>query len=221
MNKIRLLIASEDQAIRRSLAVVFEIEKTLFDVVANGNLGTITDNSIKLQPDVILIDLPDGKLDYDIAVSEIKKQCPYTLILVLSGNVHCDNLTRILEQGIDGCVPRSIMRDALVRIVEITCQANVFCLPGYFKKNISFIETDDTNSKGQRNSSKNKKALTRREMEILQLMAGNHSNRDIADKLLISEPTVKTHVSNILRKLGQNNRAQAIVYSYRMGLVKN
>lgn len=220
MNKIRLLIASENQAIRRSLEIVFETE-ILFDIVGNINLETITDNSILLQPDVILIDLPEGKHCYDIAVDEIKKQCPYTLILVLSGNVHNDTLARILDQGIDGCLPRNIMRDALVRTVEITCQANIFCLPGYFKKNISFIEPVDMNSKGQQNNSKNKRALTKREMEILQLMAGNHSNRDIAGKLLISEPTVKTHVSNILRKLGQNNRAQAIVYSYRMGLVKN
>ena len=220
MNKIRLLIASEDKAVRRSLVVIFESE-TLFEVTGNTSIEKILDNSILLQPDVILINLPEGKHYYDLAVNEIKKECPYTLILVLGDNVYSDPLTKLLAQGIDGCLPRNIMRDALVRIVEITCQANMFCLPGYLKKKVSFIESSDLISIDQLNNIKNKKALTKRELEILQLMADNHSNRDIANRLLISEPTVKTHVSSILRKLGQQNRSQAIVHSYRIGLVKN
>jgi len=115
------------------------------------------------------------------------------------------------------------MRVCLVKAVELTCRAGVFCLPGDYKE--KFIQSAgalviDLDQQRAPNSNQND-FLTRREKEILQLVAKDYSNREIASNLFISEPTVKTHVSSILRKLGQKNRSQAIVYAYQTGLLNN
>ncbi|MTI80488.1 MAG: response regulator transcription factor [Firmicutes bacterium] len=95
----------------------------------------------------------------------------------------------------------------------MACRVGVICLPGAIKKTSFFNNTIQLTT-----IPSNVAALTRREKEVYHLMTKNYSNREIANKLYISEPTVKTHVSSILRKLGKKNRAQAIVYSYQIGL---
>ncbi|HBX24071.1 MAG TPA: hypothetical protein DEF34_10650 [Desulfotomaculum sp.] len=160
---------------------------------------------------------------YGTQVKQIKSQCPCSLILSLIPDGHKNGISDILEQGVDGCVPRSIMRVCLVKAVELTCRAGVFCLPGNCRDLVSNAGAIQPGSLDlcKLQLSGGTDSLTRREKEILQLMAKNLSNRDIAGKLFISEPTVKTHVSSILRKLGQKNRSQAIVYAYKTGMLND
>ncbi|MFZ5646938.1 MAG: LuxR C-terminal-related transcriptional regulator [Bacillota bacterium] len=221
MDRIRLLIVNEDSMLRRGLAAIFSSE-IAFDVVGDFSLEEAVDKSIQLQPDVVLIDINDEKSSHWPKVIQLKSECPCSLILALVGDEHCDRLADLLSaQSIDGCVPKGIIRGCLVKTVELACRAGLLCLPGSFKKVVSFTRQDKVFSNGDFKCGLpgNGEYLTKREMEILQLMARNYSNREIGHKLFISEPTVKTHVSSILRKLGQNNRAQAIVYSYKIGLV--
>lgn len=221
MDKIRLLIANEDSMSRRGLAAIFSSEST-FEVVGDFSLEEAVEKSISLQPDVVLIDLNDEKSCHWPKIIQLKSECPCSLILALVGDDHNDRLAGLLSaQSIDGCVPKGIIRGCLVKTVELACRAGLLCLPGSFKRMVSFARQDKPFVGGEFKCGLpgNGEYLTKREMEILQLMAKNYSNRDIGRKLFISEPTVKTHVSSILRKLGQNNRAQAIVYSYKIGLV--
>lgn len=222
MDRIRLLIASEDSSSRRGLKAIFESE-SVFKVLGVSSLGDIINQSVEFQPDIVLIDIAKDITGHVQVISQLKKECPYTLVLVLVVNEHSSKISELLAQGIDGCLPRSIMRGCLVKTVELACQTGLYCLPSHFKKKLSFSIKDNviTLDELKNNVSCNGESLTKREMEILQLMAENCSNREIASKLYISEPTVKTHVSSILKKLGQSNRAKAIVYSYRMGLVKD
>lgn len=220
MDKIRLVIASDDLAARRGLVAIFNAEG-VFRVQGDFSLQEVVDKSIALQPDVILLDMPEGTTVNEQEISRLKKECPCSLVIALVENEWCESLAEILKWGVDGCIPRSIMRGCLVKTVELACRAGILCLPGSFKK---MVQND--NQQKTKDSCRLKhleggsgECLTRREMEILQLMAQNFSNREIATKLFISEPTVKTHVSSILRKLGQSNRAQAVVYSFKTGLV--
>ncbi len=228
MEKIRLIIISEDITARRGLNAIFGIERA-FDVLACVSLQEALEKVIDLQPDVILVDIPGEEIaKCGQKFSKIKHDCPCSIIISLVENEQCNYLAEFLEKGIDSCIPRGIMRSCLVKTVELTCRAGVFCMPGSFRKMLSCR----TGPPGRPNNSVNLggfgnntsgiiETLTRRETEILQLMAGNYNNQEIAGKLFISEPTVKTHVSSILRKLGQRNRAQAIVYSYKIGLVSD
>jgi len=220
VNKIRLLIASEDSSARRGLTAIFSSENA-FEVLGGFTLQEAIEKSLELQPDVVLVDAPADMNGYGSKVRQIKNGCPCSIIIALVENDRAGELAGVLAQRIDSCVPKGIMRGCLVKTVELACRAGIFCLPGTAKKMISFNgEPEARHCNGQAAAAPaGGEPLTKREMEILQLLAQNYSNREIAGKLFISEPTVKTHVSSILRKLGQSNRAQAIVYSYKMGLV--
>ncbi|KAF1086299.1 Response regulator protein VraR [Sporotomaculum syntrophicum] len=226
MEKIRLVIVSEDVATRRGLNSIFSIEEA-FDVQGCISLSEALDKSINLQPDVMLMDIHSEDIyKYGQKISKIKQECPCSMIIALVENEQIEKLAEVLDTGIDSCIPRNIMRGCLVKTIELTCQAGIFCMPGSFRKivlsNNMLLDKSDKNvhlSEFCTDTSAIMKTLTQREKEVLQLMAQNYSNREIASKLFISEPTVKTHVSSILRKLGQSNRAQAIVYSYKAGLI--
>lgn len=221
MDKIRLVIVSEDLYSRKGLTSIFNAED-VFEVLGGFSLGEALENAISSQPDVVLVDIPDDMMtDYGDKIVEIKGGCPCSLILAVVGEEYRKTLEEVLRNGLDGCVPRGIMRGCLVRAVELACRSGLLCLPRSFKKadNASRHTPLSSNVFCKTAIPGQVETLTRREMEILKLMSENLSNREIGEKLFISEPTVKTHVSNILRKLGQSNRAQAIVYSYKMGLI--
>jgi len=220
VDKIRLLIAGDESSARKGLATIFSAED-VFEVLGEFTLDEASEKAVSCQPDVILLDMPGDILKYGHKISDVKTGCPCSLILAVVGDEHSDTVAEMLETGLDGCVPRGIMRGCLVKTVELACMAGLLCLPASFKKVVSHFKPVEKISVGQLKNiiPGNGEVLTKRETEILQLMAKNFSNREIAGKLFISEPTVKTHVSSILRKLGQSNRAQAIVYSYKMGLI--
>ncbi|KJS12587.1 MAG: hypothetical protein VR67_08795 [Peptococcaceae bacterium BRH_c8a] len=222
MDKIRLLITSEDSRVRRGLMIIFNSEK-IFEVLGSFNMEESIRKAMLIQPDIILADISGDVNQFGKQVGQIKSECPCSLIIALVADEQLEKIGKIIELGVDGCVPRSIMRVCLVKAVELTCRAGVFCLPGDYKE--KFIQSAgalviDLDQQRAPNSNQND-FLTRREKEILQLVAKDYSNREIASNLFISEPTVKTHVSSILRKLGQKNRSQAIVYAYQTGLLNN
>ena len=220
MDKIRLLIASEDYSLSRGLSAIFAAE-SLFEVIGSFPYDEAIHSCMELQPDAVLLDMSRDLVRHEAQVEQIRKECPCSMIFVLVDQEQVDHLG-VLIQGIDGIIPKGIMRGCLVKTLELACQAGVFCLPASLKKKVSCCTLEKNVSLPGLKSLElgNNETLTRREAEILQLMAQNFSNRQIANNLYISEPTVKTHVSNILRKLGINNRAEAIIFSYQMGLVE-
>ncbi len=222
MDNIRLLIASDDSSSRRGLSAIFTAED-IFNVVGSYPLDETIEKSIQLQPDAVLMDISEDISGYEQKLKKLKSECPYSLILALVENEQSKNVAGIMSHGVDGFVPKGIIRGCLVKAVELSCRAGLFCLPGCYKKMVSIsapnkiVKMEDYKICLPNNS----EMLTKRETEILQLMAKNFSNREIALKLFISEPTVKTHVSSILRKLGLSNRAQVIIYSYKNGLISD
>jgi len=201
---------------------IFAMEDA-FEILGGFTVDEALVKSAALQPDAVLFDLPQNPPvpDYIEKLSLMKQECPCSMLLVLADNEPPDRLAGVLTLGIDGCIPKNIMRGSLVKTIELTCRTGILCLPGSLKKAVFFSVSEAIQRVGCFNKqvAGNRESLTRREMEILTFMAKNYSNREIARKLYISEPTVKTHVSSILRKLGKSNRAQAVVYSYQAGLI--
>lgn len=220
MNRISLFITSDDPFFIRGLSTIFSSEED-FNVLGGFSLAESTSKAVTKQPDAILLDLSGNTSSSEQFVSHIKEKCPFTRIIALVEEEHHEGLPALLDKGIDGFLSRRLMRGCLVKTVEIICRTGLFCVPGQIKKMV-LSKHCSKNIKTQNTliNQTNCEMLTRRENEILQLMAKSYSNRQIAERLFISEPTVKTHVSNILRKLGQSNRAQAIVFSYKIGLVE-
>ncbi|MEW6697546.1 MAG: response regulator transcription factor [Bacillota bacterium] len=219
MEKIRLLITGGDSSSRRGLNTIFASE-SMFMVLGCCSVEESLVKATSYQPDVIILDIKDDFLGTMDCMVELKNECPHSLVIAIIEIDKINILEKLLEKGIDGCVPKNIMRGCLIKTVELACLTGIFCLPGSMKKLITMTQTEKASCVSSHNQTSQGEPLTNREMEILHLMAQNFSNRDISKKLFISEPTVKSHVSSILRKLGQRNRAQAIVFSYNTGLVK-
>ena len=220
MNKLRLLIAGEEVSALQGLATIFVSEGN-FEVLETLSLSLTVKKALLLQPDAILVDTPKEIANFGGIIRDIKVSCPCCRVLLLISQEHTENIIPLLEQGLDGCIPQGIRRSDLIKAVELACQAGVVCLPNFIKNSIYSLKSPAAflGEMTKSNLIQSSNSLTKRETEILQLMAKNLSNREICEHLFICEPTVKTHVSHILRKLGQTNRAQAIIYSYKTGLI--
>lgn len=220
MEKIRLLIASDDPSSRRGLTSIFVPEEG-YEVLGSFSLTEAVEKSIIFQPDVVMIDISGHAAKYGLNICQIKNECPCSLILALVGNDNSDQLAEVVSYGVDGCIPKGVIRGCLLKTVELAYSMGMFCLPGSAKSMVTLKRPDRlSNIPHQKHSPSNRSDfLTTRETEILQLMAKNYSNREIAAKLFIGEPTVKTHIGNILRKLGKSNRTEAVIYSYKNGIV--
>ncbi len=220
MEEIRMMVLSENSSSRQGLAAIFAQEDT-FEMVGTYAIEEGLRRAISIQPDVVLLDIEDRITPQQLErLDQLNEACPCSMILSIVTEEQNDIISALLAHGIDGCIPRGMMRGSLVKTIELVCRCGVLCLPGSIKSKVAL---NGAAPSAAGNIKKfvldGNEVLTKREYEVLQLMAENLSNRQISETLFIGEATVKTHVSNILRKLKQNNRAQAVVYSYQAGLI--
>lgn len=222
MDPLRLVVVSNDAASRNGLESIFRPEPS-FALVGSFALADIVEHACNGQPDVVLLDVSGRPVDYLEPIRRIKNGCPCCFILALVGEQHFEQLLELLDCGVDGCLPKGLSRPWLVRMIELAAKAGIIFLPMSAKKLLSLPAYRDLPARiptPPAASAPPGAALTRRELEVLRLMARNYSNRDIAATIFISEATVKSHVSNILRKLDQPNRMQAVVFAYQTGLIE-
>lgn len=225
MGPIQVLIVSEDEVFRRGIASVFASQKS-FQVINSLNHSEAIKLCISSQADLILLDLTVVCPDSTEIVGHLRKLCPCSKIIAIINSDFPEKFADIITKGIDSCLPEGIMRNNLIKAIELVCTSNLFLFPSLVKKFIYHSNHPKLNNVFSIHNYKddsfacNFEELTNREKEILQLMAQNYTNKEIGKVLYISEPTVKTHVSSILHKLGQSNRSQAIVFAYKNGLLK-
>jgi len=223
VESIRLLIISDDSPARGRLEAIFAKRNT-FKILAVFTMEEALSKAAALQPDAMLFDTPPEQLlpGFIEQLKITKQQCPCSRLLVLVDDALPARLAAAIpDLGADGLIPKNITDDSLARTVEIICRAGVLCLPAAFKKALffSFSEAKQPAGCGEQQAASLRDTLTKREREVLALIAKDYSNRELARELGIGEPTVKTHVSSILRKLGISSRTQAVVYAYQLGLV--
>jgi two-component system nitrate/nitrite response regulator NarL len=162
--------------------------------------------------DLVLLDinLPDAKaLD---GLVRLKKNSPATAVALISGTDDNQMITSALSCGADGFIPKSADPQILVHAVSLILKGEIF-LPRSFLKPGSQISEPKSPIDRQSDPSK----LTVRQQEVFLLMCQGLSNKEIARQLGLSESTIKTHVSAILRELGTNSRAKAIAKSIGLG----
>lgn len=216
MNQIQLFIISDNQGMRQGLSAIFASDKS-FDIigVSGWEDGTLA-NVQHIQPDVILYGLKSGE-NVAAMIQLVKEVCPYTKIFVFSTSNTDEEVRTAINAGIDGCISETMLPCHLVKAVELTCKAGVMCLPWSLKRvlnqneNLSMCGTN-MDKKSENCETNGRLPLTTRELEIYKLIVQNFSNKEIGEKLYISQPTVKTHVSSILRKLGLKNRTKLILF---------
>lgn len=221
----KIVIIDDHQLFREGVKRILEFEET-FKVVAEGDDGTEAATLVEQhQPDVVLMDINMPTINGIEATKELASKFPDTKIMILS--IHDDEnyVTHALKTGAIGYMLKEMDSNELIDAVKIVAAGGSYLHPKVTKnlvKDYRRLASDEDNSTGyvQPEIRRPLHLLTRRECEVLQLLADGCSNRSIGDELFISEKTVKNHVSNILQKLNVNDRTQAVVQAIKNGWVE-
>ena len=208
---IRILIVDDHAVVRDGLEALLSAEPGMQVVGAAGDGEGAVRLAKQLAPDIILLDLVMPRMDGVQATRQIKRQDPQARILVLTSFGEDHQVYAAVKAGASGYLMKDTSSDELIQAIRDTCAGKPVMQPEIAKKLMRGIQSQD-------GGDMQADALTERETEILQHLAQGKSNQDIADDLFLSERTVRTHITNILGKLGLSNRTQAVLYALREGI---
>jgi DNA-binding NarL/FixJ family response regulator len=209
-NPIRILIVDDHAVVRKGLAMVLRLEPDIEIVgeAENGRVGL--DAAQRIIPDIVLADLVMPEMGGQEMALLLRKTNPAIKIIMLTGTEVDDRVYDLVAAGIEGYVLKNIEPGELVRAIHGVVHGEAYLHPDVMKKVISRMQP-------QRSSVI---PLTPRELEILEWMASPNTYKQIAAQLCVSEETVRSHAKNILEKMKQPNRAQAVLTAMRIGLIK-
>lgn len=217
---IRVLIVDDHAMVRQGLRTFLELQKAAdLSIEVAGEAGNGVE-AVKLakqtQPDIVLLDLVMPEMDGIQAASKIMEASPNSRIIILTSFGEEEKVLPAIRAGAQGYLLKDIPPNELVQAVREAHLGRVQLHPDAAKKLMNAVAAGE--SSATRRAADSETGLTEREREVLQLIADGMNNRDIAAKLVISEKTVKTHVSSILSKLHLDDRTQAAIYALRHGL---
>jgi NarL family two-component system response regulator LiaR len=210
-SRIRILIADDHAILRKGIRALLGTEPDMEVVGETGDgLETVT-QARALRPDVILMDLMMPKMDGIEATRQITSEQPGAHILVLTSFAADDKVFPAIKAGALGYILKDSGPAELVQAIHQVHQGQPSLEPA-----IALKVLYELSHPSQQPPTPD--PLTERELEVLRLVAQGKSNREIADQLVITELTVRTHVSNILGKLHLASRTQAALYALKEGL---
>ena len=216
---IRVLVA-DDQNLFREMMVGYLKRETDIEVIGEAESGAETISQVKtLRPDVVLLDIQLGDMDGIEVTHLIKSQDPDCRVVLLTGFHNEEYIFQAFKIGCSGYLSKDTSMEKVMEAVRKAFKGDALLEPADTTRIIREYEQIDRLHKSRGNDKPHDDIkLTPREREILALIADALSNQEIADKLFISEYTVKTHVSNLFRKLGINDRVQAVLYALQRGI---
>jgi DNA-binding NarL/FixJ family response regulator len=215
---IRALIADDQQAVRAGFAALLATQADITVVATAANGEDAVQQSQEHGPDIVLMDIRMPVLD---GIAATRRICAAggdagPRVLVLTTFDLDEYVYDALQAGASGFLLKDAPPETLFEAVRVVAAGDALLAPVITRRLIAeFARLRPT----QRTRPEDLDALTRREIEILSLVAAGLSNHEIAHRLVLSNETVKTHVSHVLRKLGLRDRAQAVVAAYESGLV--
>jgi DNA-binding NarL/FixJ family response regulator len=213
---IRALIADDQQAVRAGFAALLETQPDLTVVATAADGEEAVRESQQHRPDVVLMDIRMPVLDGIAATREICATDDGPRVLVLTTFDLDEYVYDALQAGASGFLLKDAPPQTLFEAVRVVAAGDALLAPAVTRRLIAeFARLRPP----QRIRREDLAALTRREIEVLALVAAGLSNHEIAERLVLSNETVKTHVSHVLHKLRLRDRAQAVVAAYESGLV--
>lgn len=212
---MKVIICDDQALIRDSLEMLLNLEKDL-DVVACAEDGLQAIELTKVhQPDLVLMDLKMPGVNGIIATREIRKQYPEINILVLTTFGDDEWVFDAIRAGASGYILKDTPRNELLKAIRGTISGQSFVDPAVAGKLMSQFSNHQ-----QKPASQLTDKLTDREVEVLTQLAHGFNNLDIANRLHLSEGTVRNHISAILTKLEVSDRTQAAILAIQHGLDK-
>ena len=210
---ISILLVDDHTIVREGLKTLLELFEDIQVVGEAANGKSAVEIASQLQPDVILMDLIMPEMDGIQTTSEIHERYPAIKVIALTSFLEDDKIVPAIQAGATSFLLKDVTPDALVEAIRAAYRGESRLNPQITKKLMEKVTSQPKSAESPAAD------LTDREMEVVRLVAEGLSNKDIAARLVISEKTVKTHVSSILSKLHLNDRTQLAVYALKSGIV--
>jgi DNA-binding NarL/FixJ family response regulator len=204
---IKILLVDDHAVVRQGLRMFLALDPELQIIGEATNGAEAMEMSKQLKPNIILMDLLMPVMDGLTAIQKIKKAQPDVEIIALTSVIEDDRVYAAIQNGAMGYLMKDTQANELVQRIKAANRGEVQLGPEAARRLIREVRSPESPEK-----------LTDRELEVLKLIAKGMSNKDIALRLVVSEKTVKTHVSNLLTKLSLPSRTQAALYALKEGL---
>ena len=205
---IRVLITDDHSVVRQGLRMFLSLDPELEVVGEACNGAEALNLASELRPNVVLMDLLMPVMDGIAATSAIRRTLPDVEVVALTSVLEDASVVGAVRAGATGYLLKDTDADELRRAVKAAASGQVQLSPQAASRLMREVRAPES-----------PEALTDRETDVLRLLAAGQANKEIARSLHIGEKTVKTHVSNILAKLGVQSRTQAALHAMRIGLV--
>jgi NarL family two-component system response regulator LiaR len=209
---IRVLIVDDHTVVRDGLQALLSVEPGMQVVGSAADGIEAVRLAQELTPDVILLDLVMPRMDGVQAINEIKHNNPSARILVLTSFAENHQVFSAIKSGAMGYIMKDTSADELIRAIRDTYHNKPVLQPEIARKLMRDIQNPVPQTTIEN-------TLTDREMEIMRQVALGKTNQEIADELVVSERTVRTHITNILAKLRLSNRTQLALYALKEALL--
>ncbi|MCL7453141.1 MAG: response regulator transcription factor [Anaerolineae bacterium] len=206
---IRVLVADDHKVVRKGLRMFLAADPELEVVGEASNGAEALRLAGQLEPDVVLMDLLMPVMDGIAATEAIRRELPGVEVIALTSVLEDNAVYGAMRAGAIGYLLKDIDAQELCRAIKQAAAGQVSLSPSAAERLLREVPPPA-----------DPKPLTHRETEVLQQLALGKSNQQIAKDLVIADKTVRTHVSNILSKLGVSSRTQAALYAVRSGLVE-
>ena len=205
---IRILIADDHDVVRQGLQMFLSDDPELEIVGEARNGAEALEMARDLKPDVILMDILMPVMDGITAITQVRKELPDTEVIALTSVLEDAKVVGAVRAGAIGYLLKDTQGDELCNAIKAAAAGQVQLSPQAAARLVREVRAPES-----------PETLTERETDVLRLLAQGKANKEIALSLSIGENTVKTHVSNVLEKLGVQSRTQAALYAAQIGLV--
>jgi DNA-binding NarL/FixJ family response regulator len=209
---VKVMIADDHSMIREGLKQLLELEGD-FQVIAEACDGVECMNKLlTVKPDVLLLDINMPNMNGLEVLQKMKDKRMKVKVLVLTVHNEVEYLLKAVNIGVNGYLLKDSESAELKKAINAVVGGDDYIQPSLIPLlNAKMIDIDKDSVKIEK--------LTRRELEVLKLLAVGKYNKEVAEELEISERTVKNHVSNIFKKIGVTDRTQAAVFAIRNNLI--
>ncbi len=216
---IRVLLVDDQALFREGLSTLLSLHGDIEIVGEAANGQEALDAVATLQPDVVLMDLRMPVLDGVAATRRLKQMDTSARVIVLTTFDDDETVFDGLRAGAVGYLLKDVSSDKLLEAIRATARGESFLQPSIAAKVLAEFNRMEERDRRSSQSEELVEPLSERELEILRWLAAGESNREIANRLFITEGTVKNHVTNILGKLGVRDRTQAALRARDLGLL--
>jgi DNA-binding NarL/FixJ family response regulator len=216
---IRVVLVDDQPLLRTGFRMILDAEPDIEVVAEAGDGEQAVEIAQRLRPDVVLMDIRMPVLDGVQATRRLAGPGadPQLKVLILTTFDLDEYVVEGLRAGASGFLLKDVEPERLVEAVRVVAQGNALLAPSVTRRLLDTLASRLPPAAAAEKAVEN---LTDREVEVLKLVARGLSNAEIAERLVVGETTVKTHVSRVLMKLGLRDRVQAVVFAYDNGLVQ-